>query len=193
MAAEEQINILMVDDSPTNLLALDSILQAPERNLVSASSGYDALRYLLNNEVAVILMDVYMPGLDGLETAELIRGRDRSRNIPIIFLTADSTGGRHLSRGYSLGAVDYILAPIVPEILRAKVSFFIELHRKTEQLKRQAETQAQLIREQAALAEAEAANKAQHQNALAREVDQTRSLALQTWVGHWVRLLSYAA
>jgi signal transduction histidine kinase/response regulator RpfG family c-di-GMP phosphodiesterase len=139
MATEEQINILMVDDSPTNLLALESILQGPDRKLVSASSGDDALRYLLGNEVAVILMDVYMPGLDGLETAELIRGRDRSRNIPIIFLTADSTGGRHLSRGYSLGAVDYIVKPIEPDILRSKVAVFVELFKKTREIKRQAE------------------------------------------------------
>jgi len=139
MVAEEQINILMVDDSPTNLLALESILQAPDRNLVSASSGDDALRYLLDHEVSVILMDVYMPGLDGLETAELIRGRDRSRNIPIIFLTADSTGGRHLSRGYSLGAVDYIVKPIEPDILRSKVNVFVELFKKTREIKRQAE------------------------------------------------------
>ena len=139
MEAEEQINILMVDDSPTNLLALQSILSAPDRNLVSAASGDDALRYLLDNEVAVILMDVYMPGLDGLETAELIRGRDRSRDIPIIFLTADSTGGRHLSRGYSLGAVDYIVKPIEPDILRSKVAVFVELFKKTQEVKRQAE------------------------------------------------------
>ncbi|MEP6912091.1 MAG: ATP-binding protein, partial [bacterium] len=143
MEAEERINILMVDDSPTNLLALDSILQAPDRNLVSVSSGDDALRYLLTNEVAVILMDVYMPELDGLETAEMIRGRDRSRNIPIIFLTADSTGGRHLSRGYSLGAVDYIVKPIEPDILRSKVAVFVELFKKTQEIKRQ----AQLLRE----------------------------------------------
>ena len=78
---QEQINILMVDDSPTNLLALQSILGSPDRNLVSAASGDDALRYLLDNEVAVILMDVYMPGLDGLETAELIRGRDRGMDL----------------------------------------------------------------------------------------------------------------
>jgi signal transduction histidine kinase/DNA-binding response OmpR family regulator len=84
-------------------------------------------------------MDVYMPGLDGLETAELIRGRDRSRNIPIIFLTADSTGGRHLSRGYSLGAVDYIVKPIEPDILRSKVAVFVELFKKTQEIKRQAE------------------------------------------------------
>jgi signal transduction histidine kinase/DNA-binding response OmpR family regulator len=143
MEAEEQINILMVDDSPTNLLALESILQGPDRNLVSAASGDDALRYLLSNEVAVILMDVYMPGLDGLETAELIRGRDRSRNIPIIFLTADSTGGRHLSRGYSLGAVDYIVKPVEPDILRSKVAVFVELFKKTHEVK----LQAQLLEE----------------------------------------------
>lgn len=139
MGAEEQINILMVDDSPTNLLALESILHAPDRNLVRAPSGDDALRYLLDNEVAVILMDVYMPDLDGLQTAELIRGRHRSRNIPIIFLTADSTGGRHLSRGYSLGAVDYIVKPIEPDILRSKVAVFVELFKKTRKIKRQAE------------------------------------------------------
>ena len=143
MKSEEQINILMVDDSATNLLALQSILGAPDRNLVSASSGTEALRYLLNHEVAVILMDVYMPGLDGLQTAELIRGRDRSKNIPIIFLTADSTGGRHLSRGYSLGAVDYIVKPIEADILRSKVAVFVELFKKTQEVERQ----AQLLKE----------------------------------------------
>ena len=139
METEEQINILMVDDSPTNLLALETILQAPDRKLVSAASGEDALRYLLDNEVAVILMDVYMPGIDGLDTAELIRGRDKSRNIPIIFLTADSTGGRHLTRGYSLGAVDYIVKPIEPDILRSKVAVFVELFKKTQEVQHQAE------------------------------------------------------
>src|SRR2546428_5425115 len=84
-------------------------------------------------------MDVSMPGLDELEPAEMIRGRERSRNIPIIFLTADSTGGRHLSRGYSLGAVDYILKPVEPEILRSKVGVFVELFKKTREIKCQAE------------------------------------------------------
>ena len=139
MTTEEQINILMVDDSATNLLALQSILSAPDRNLVSAASGNEALRYLLDNEVAVILMDVYMPGLDGLETAEMIRARERSKDIPIIFLTADSTGGRHLSRGYSLGAVDYIVKPIEADILRSKVAVFVELFKKTQEVKRQAQ------------------------------------------------------
>jgi signal transduction histidine kinase/DNA-binding response OmpR family regulator len=140
MQAESQkINILMVDDSPTNLLALEAILQAPDRNLVRAASGDEALRYLLDTEVAVILLDVYMPGIDGLETAALIRGREKSRDIPIIFLTADSTGNRHIARGYSLGAVDYILKPVDPDVLRSKVAVFVELFKKTEEIKRQAE------------------------------------------------------
>ncbi|HEX8709012.1 MAG TPA: response regulator, partial [Pyrinomonadaceae bacterium] len=121
----QKINILMVDDNPTNLLALEAILQSPDRNLVRASSGDEALRYLLDTDVAVILLDVYMPGIDGLETAALIRGREKSRDIPIIFLTADSTGHRHISKGYSLGAVDYILKPVEPEILRSKVAVFV--------------------------------------------------------------------
>src|SRR3954471_22024082 len=136
---EERINILLVDDSSSNLLALEAILRGPDRNLIPIASGKDALRYLLDNEAAVILLDVYMPGIDGLETAQLIRGREKSRNIPIIFLTADSTGGRHLSRGYSLGAVDYIVKPIEPDILRSKVAVFVELFKKTQEIKRQAQ------------------------------------------------------
>lgn len=135
----QKINILIVDDNPKNLLALEAILQSADRNLVRASSGEEALRFLLDNEVAVILLDVYMPGLDGLETAALIRGRHKSRNIPIIFLTADSSGASHLLRGYSLGAVDYILKPVEPEILKSKVAVFVELYKKTSQVKLQAE------------------------------------------------------
>src|SRR5207302_6338891 len=122
--SEERINILMVDDSATNLLALESILRAPDRNLIRASSGEAALRYLLDHETAVILLDVYMPGIDGLQTAELVRSREKSRDIPIIFLTANSTGLRDVNRGYSLGAVDYIVKPVDPEILRSKVAVF---------------------------------------------------------------------
>lgn len=133
-----KINILMVDDSATNLLALEAILRAPDRNLIRASSGEDALRYLLDNDAAVVLLDVYMPGIDGLQTAELIRGREKSRNIPIIFLTANTTGQNHLSRGYSLGAVDYIVKPVDPAILRSKVAVFVELFKKTREIRRQA-------------------------------------------------------
>lgn len=139
MITEEKINILLVDDSQSNLMALDAILQAPDRNLVRVGSGDDALRYLLDEDVAVILLDVYMPGIDGLQTAELIRSRERSKDIPIIFLTADSTGHRHLSRGYSLGAVDYIVKPVEPEILRSKVGVFVDLFKKTREIGQQAE------------------------------------------------------
>src|SRR5512132_1785779 len=127
----------MVDDSATNLLALESVLRAPDRNLIRAGSGEEALRYLLDNEAAVILLDVFMPGIDGLQTAELIRGREKSRDLPIIFLTANTTGS-NLTRGYSLGAVDYIVKPVDPAILRSKVAVFTELFRKTQEVKRQA-------------------------------------------------------
>src|SRR5207253_998244 len=139
LKSEDRINILMVDDSATNLLALESILRAPDRKLIRANSGDDALRYLLDNEAAVVLLDVYMPGIDGLQTAALIRGREKSRDIPIIFLTANTTGHTHLSRRYSLGAVDYIVKPIDPAVLRSKVAVFVELFKKTRQVKRQAE------------------------------------------------------
>jgi response regulator RpfG family c-di-GMP phosphodiesterase len=141
----QKINILLVDDVPANLLSLEAILNAPDRNLVRASSGEEALRYLLDEDAAVILLDVHMPHIDGLETAALIRGRERTRNLPIIFLTAhDSAGETHISEGYSLGAVDYIIKPIDPEALKSKVAVFVELYRKTEQIKQQAE----LLREQ---------------------------------------------
>ena len=139
LSAEQPINILMVDDSATNLLALESILKAPDRHLIAASSGEEALRYLLDHEVAVVLLDVYMPGIDGLETAELIRSREKSRDIPIIFLTANSGGISHLSRGYSLGAVDYIVKPLDAEILRSKVAVFVDLFKKNQEIKQQAE------------------------------------------------------
>jgi signal transduction histidine kinase/DNA-binding response OmpR family regulator len=133
-----KINILMVDDNPKNLMALETILQAEDRNLVRATSGDEALRYLLDHDVAMILLDVYMPGMSGLDTAELIRGREKTKDIPIIFITADSTGVAHVTRGYSLGAVDYILKPIEPDILRSKVAVFVDLYKKTLQIKQQA-------------------------------------------------------
>src|SRR5215510_6916598 len=142
---KQKVNILLVDDNPSNLLALETILQAPDRNLVRASSGEEALRFLLDDDAAVILLDVHMPTIGGLETAALIRGRERTRTVPIIFLTAyDSAGDSQISQGYSLGAVDYIIKPIDPEALKAKVAVFVELYRKTEQIKQQAD----LLREQ---------------------------------------------
>lgn len=134
-----KVNILMVDDNESNLLALETILQGGDRNLVRAASGDEALQYLLYNEAAVILLDVRMPGISGLETAELIRGRKKTRDVPIIFLTAyDSSDKQDLSKGYLLGAVDYIIKPLDAAALKAKVAVFVELYKKTEQVKLQA-------------------------------------------------------
>src|SRR5213080_2156645 len=132
-------NILLVDDRPENLLALESILEPLGQNLVSAHSGEDALRQLLRHDVAVILLDVQMPGLDGFETARLIKQREKTRHVPIIFVTAISKDEEQVFRGYSAGAVDYVFKPFSPDVLRSKVAVFIELHEKTEQLQRQAE------------------------------------------------------
>src|SRR5438552_917488 len=116
-------------------------------NLVRADSGRAALKALLDREFAVILLDVQMPDLDGFETASLIRDRDKSRDTPIIFLTALSRSETNVFRGYELGAVDYLSKPFHPEVLRAKVSVFVELFRKREAFKRQAHELARLIRQ----------------------------------------------
>jgi PAS domain S-box-containing protein len=143
------VNILLVDDQPANLLALEAILGDLGQNLVKACSGEEALRHLLAADFAVVLLDIHMEGLDGFETARLIRGRERSRHTPIIFLTAYESPDLPAVRAYSLGAVDYLVKPLVPEILRAKVAGFVELSQKTEQVKRQAEQIRQLERRQA--------------------------------------------
>src|SRR5215831_12440681 len=134
-----KVNILMVDDQPNNLLALEAVLESPEYNLVKAHSGEEALRRLLRDDYALILLDVLMPGMDGFETAELIRRRERTRYTPIIFVTAIGRSEAHVARGYSAGAVDYLFKPLVPEILRSKVAVFVELFRKTEEVRRQGE------------------------------------------------------
>ncbi len=136
---EVKANILIVDDRPDKLLALDAILGSLGQNLVQARSGKEALRHLLKQDFAVILLDVSMLSMDGFETAALIRQRPSSEHTPIIFVTSIGNSENHISRGYSLGAVDYLLTPIVPDVLRAKVSVLVELHRQTELIKRQAE------------------------------------------------------
>src|SRR5213082_1180110 len=153
---EEKVNILIVDDRPDKLLTYEVMLAELNENIVRANSGREALRCLLKRDFAVILLDVNMPGMDGFETAALIRQRPRSETTPIIFISAVNDTETHVSRGYSIGAVDYILTPVVPEILRAKIAVFVDLFKKTEQVKRQAEEREKLIREQAARAEAEA-------------------------------------
>jgi PAS domain S-box-containing protein len=137
-------NILLVDDRRENRLALEAILEPLGQNLLHADSGEDALRKLLQHDVALILLDVQMPGLDGFGTAALIKERERTKHIPIIFVTAISKDEEHVFRGYSSGAVDYVFKPFSPEVMRSKVSVFIELHEKNEQLRRQAE----LLKEQ---------------------------------------------
>jgi len=131
--------ILLVDDQPKNLLALNAMLEPLGQEVVQASSGKEALRYLLRDEFALVLLDVQMPVLDGYEVAELIRARERSRAVPIIFLTAIHRDQRLVARAYTVGAVDYILKPIDPEILRSKVAVFIELYQKGQIISRQAE------------------------------------------------------
>jgi signal transduction histidine kinase len=138
-AARDRVNILLVDDKPANLVALEAMLQGLGQNLIRAGSGRDALKWLLTNDCAVILLDVKMPGMDGFETATLIRERDRSRHTPIIFLTAADRSHTQAVRGYALGAVDYLVKPVVPEFVRSKVSVFVELAKKNALLLRQAE------------------------------------------------------
>ena len=158
MECEEKVNILVVDDLPEKLLVIETILEGLGQNIVCARSGREGLRQLLEREFAVILLDVNMPDMDGFETAAMIRQRRQTAHTPIIFITALSDE-MHTAQGYSLGAVDYILSPVVPEILRTKVGVFVDLFKKTRQVERQAEARIALAREQAARAAAEEANR----------------------------------
>lgn len=133
-----RVKILLVDDRPANLLTLESILEDLGQDIVKATSGKEALRHVLRDDFAVILLDVKMPDMDGFETATLIRERERSRHTPIVFLTAHKDE-EHVFRGYYAGAVDFLYKPINPEVLRSKVSVFVDLSLKTELLRRQTE------------------------------------------------------
>ena len=159
-----KVSILVVDDRADKRLAYEVMLAELKQNIVCVRSGKEALRRLLREDFAAILLDVNMPGMDGFETAALIRQRQRCETTPIIFVSAINDTLTHISRGYSLGAVDYILTPVVPDILRAKIAVFVDLFKKTEQIKRQAEERESLIREQAiaehARVEAERASEA---------------------------------
>ena len=138
-SADERVKILVVDDQPDNLLSAEAVLEGLGEEIVKAPSGREALRQLLDHDFAVILLDVMMPGMDGFETASLIRQRDRSRHTPIIFLTALGKSEEHLIRGYGVGAVEYLFKPIVPEVLRSKVAVFVELYRKSSLIERHSE------------------------------------------------------
>jgi signal transduction histidine kinase/DNA-binding response OmpR family regulator len=154
MSDSDKVNILIVDDLPEKHLVLSAILEELDQNIITARSGDEALRQVLDKEFAVILLDVNMPGMDGFETAAYIRRRKRSAHTPIIFITAFADE-LHTAQGYSLGAVDYILSPVVPDVLRTKVKVFVDLFRMTQQVRRQAEERVALIQEQAARAAAE--------------------------------------
>jgi signal transduction histidine kinase len=134
MSNHEKINILMVDDQPAKLLSYEAILDELDENLIKASSGKEALEQLLKNDIAVVLMDVSMPDLDGFELAEMIRQHPRFQKTAIIFISAVHLTDMDRIKGYQRGAVDYISVPVIPELLRAKVSVFADLHRKNRQL-----------------------------------------------------------
>ena len=140
------VNILVVDDRSEDQLGVKSILEDPLYNLVTAQTGAEALRRVLENDYAVILLDVYLPDMDGFEIASTIKQRERSRDTPIIFLTSLGADVGALYRGYSVGAVDYLVKPIDQDVLRAKVSIFVDLYRKDLRIKQQAEALVEATR-----------------------------------------------
>jgi signal transduction histidine kinase len=165
-AIDDRVNILLVDDQPANLVALEAMLQSLGQNLIKADSGREALKWLLTHDFAVILLDVKMPEMDGFETAELIRQRDKSRHTPILFLTAADNTPTQAVRGYAVGAADYLVKPVVPEFVRSKVAVFVELAKKTELLRRQAKLLAESEQASRELAEtrAELVRDLEHKN-----------------------------
>src|SRR5207247_5277839 len=134
MSEHEKVNILMVDDQPAKLLSYEVILSELGENLIKAGSGREALDHLLKTDIAVVLMDVSMPEIDGFELADIIRQHPRYQKTAIIFISAVHLTDLDQLKGYERGAVDYISVPVIPELLRAKVSVFAELYRKTQQL-----------------------------------------------------------
>ncbi len=183
MMDHEKVNILLVDDQPAKLLAYEVILKELGENLVVASSGREALEYLLKNEVAVILVDVCMPKLDGFELAAMIREHPRFQKTAMIFISAIQVSDIDRLRGYEMGAVDYVPVPVVPEVLRAKIKVFAELYRKTRQLERlNAELEDRVRARTAELEES---------HARLLESEQRRSLAIAagkmgSWDWDWV-------
>ena len=170
-------DILLVDDTPANLLALEAILDDLGHNLVKARSGAEALRYLLDHDVAAILLDVQMPAMDGFETASWIRRRERSRHTPIVFLTAHASSDADQFRGYEAGAVDFLTKPFIPAVLRSKVNVFVDLFRKAQEIRQQAERLRQIEmqeheRELAAAQERLSQEKLHGELRIARQVQQ---------------------
>src|SRR6202171_1321243 len=183
MMDHEKVNILLVDDQPAKLLAYEVILKQLGENLVVASSGREALEYLLKNEVPVILLDVCMPELDGFELAAMIRDHPRFQRTAMIFISAIQVTDIDHLRGYAMGAVDYVPVPVIPEVLRAKVKVFSELYRKTRQLERLNAELEERVRARTAELEASTAR--------LLESEQRRSLAIAagnmgSWDWDWI-------
>lgn len=164
--AADKAKVLLVDDRPENLLAMEAVLESPQFDLVRAQSGTDALKQVLRHDFAAILLDVQMSGMDGFETAQLIRKRQRSRHVPILFITAISKDEPYVHRGYRVGGADYILKPFDPDVLRAKVGFFVELFDKSRQIARQTELlrESERREKQRQLAELRRQNEAHYRN-----------------------------
>jgi signal transduction histidine kinase/DNA-binding response OmpR family regulator len=158
MTSDEKAKILVVDDLSENLLSYQAILEELGQEVIAVNSGEEALKEVLKNDFAVVLLDVNMPGMDGLETASMIRARKRSAHLPIIFITAFADDLR-VSEGYAHGAVDYIASPVVPAILRAKVRVFVDLYRLTQQIRKHAEEQVALAEERSKREAAEDSNR----------------------------------
>src|ERR1700749_2254557 len=183
MIDHEKVDILLVDDQPAKLLAYEVILRELGENLVVATSGREALEYLLKNEVAGILVDVCMPELDGFELAAMIREHPRFQKTAMIFISAIQVSDLDRLRGYEMGAVDYVPVPVVPEVLRAKIRVFVDLYRKTRQLERfNAELENRVRARTSEL---------EHSNARLLESEQRRSLALAagrmgSWDWDWI-------
>lgn len=144
-AAAEKSNILIVDDMEANLVALQAVLSSLDQNLVTARSGEEALKAMLRQEFAVVLLDVSMPGMDGFETASNIKRLDQTKDVPVILLTGADAESDYVYRGYAVGAADFLTKPIDPWLLRTKVNIFLELHRKNVQLAAQAEQLKRLL------------------------------------------------
>src|SRR3954470_14115396 len=136
MGQDDKVSILLVDDQPAKLLSYEVILRELDENLLVASSGREALECLLKNDIAVVLLDVCMPELDGFELAAMIRDHPRFQKTAMIFISAIQVADIDRLRGYEMGAVDYVPVPVIPEVLRAKVKVFAELYRKNRQLER---------------------------------------------------------
>src|SRR5437588_8477987 len=183
MSTEEKANILIVDDLPEKLLVFRTILEELGENLVMVRSGSDALREVLAREFAVILLDVNMPDIDGLETAKLIRQYKKSAHTPIIFITAYADE-MQTAQGYSLGAVDYILSPVRPDVLRSKVKVFVELYQMQQRTRAMAEGEAARVSAEEARRRANFLAHASHELGASLDLEQGMRRLLDLVVPH---------